>query len=308
MARSGTNEGLAHAGAAVAGVLFGSSAVAVRAAVQDVPPAALALLRFGIGAAVLTLVIAICTPRLLAIHLRDAPALVALGACLFTVPSLAFNYGLQLTEASQAAIVFSTLPLWSSILAFFVSGERPSRLQFGGIFLCITGVATSFADNGGSVLNSRTLLGDMLLLVASISGAVYGVFSKRMLAEYKPSTVTTYTMLCGAGLLLPITLAIEGFWAISVRSLSDVRTLGLMAFLSIPCAAIAFLLWTTSLRRLGATQVGAYIVLHPISAAALGILLLNEQRGIPFFVGFAMSLWGIVMVARVNPKRGKSQR
>ena len=76
----------ANAGAFAAAVLFGSSVVAVRVAVQEVPPLSLAVLRFGQGGLLLVLLLLLAGARdLLCVRWRDLPLLILLGAVLFTV-------------------------------------------------------------------------------------------------------------------------------------------------------------------------------------------------------------------------------
>ena len=93
----------ANSGAFVAAALFGSSVVAVRVAVQDVPPLSLAVLRFGQGGLLLVSVLLLVGGRdVLRVKWRDLPLLVLLGAILFAVFPVTFNASLRLIEASRA--------------------------------------------------------------------------------------------------------------------------------------------------------------------------------------------------------------
>jgi hypothetical protein len=82
--------------------MFGSSVVAVRVAVQEVPPLSLAVLRFGQGGLLLVVVLLLVGAReLLRVKLHDLPLLILLGAVLFTVFPVTFNASLRLIEASR---------------------------------------------------------------------------------------------------------------------------------------------------------------------------------------------------------------
>jgi drug/metabolite transporter (DMT)-like permease len=97
----------ANAGAFVAAVLFGSSVVAVRVAVQEVPPLSLAVLRFGQGGLLLVVVLLLAGMReVLRVKWHDLPLLILLGAVLFTVFPVTFNASLRLIEASRGALGF----------------------------------------------------------------------------------------------------------------------------------------------------------------------------------------------------------
>jgi drug/metabolite transporter (DMT)-like permease len=115
----------ANAGAFVAAVLFGSSVVAVRVAVQEVPPLSLAVLRFGQGGLLLVVVLLLAGMReVLRVKWHDLPLLILLGAVLFTVFPVTFNASLRLIEASRGALVLATIPLWSALLARMARSER----------------------------------------------------------------------------------------------------------------------------------------------------------------------------------------
>ena len=75
----------ANAGAFLAAVLFGSSVVAVRVVVQEVPPLSLAVLRFGQGGLLLVFLLLVGARDLLRVRWRGVPLLILLGAVLFTV-------------------------------------------------------------------------------------------------------------------------------------------------------------------------------------------------------------------------------
>jgi 2-dehydropantoate 2-reductase len=162
----------ANAGAFVAGVLFGSSVVAVRVAVQEVPPLSLAVLRFGQGGLVLVVVLLLAGMReLLRVKWHDLPLLMLLGALLFTVFPVTFNASLRLIEASRGALVLATKPLWSALLARMVRSERLEPRQVVGVFLSLGGVGLALADCGlGWQGGLGTLAGDGLMFVTALCG------------------------------------------------------------------------------------------------------------------------------------------
>src|SRR5215211_2170374 len=124
----------ANAGAFAAAVLFGSSVVAVRVAVQEVPPLSLAVLRFGQGGLLLVFVLLLVGTRdLLRVRWRDLPLLLLLGAVLFAVFPVSFNASLRLIEASRGALILATIPLWSALLARITRSERLAPRQLVGV-------------------------------------------------------------------------------------------------------------------------------------------------------------------------------
>jgi drug/metabolite transporter (DMT)-like permease len=296
----------ANAGALAASILFGASVVAVRVAVRDIPPTTLAVLRFGLGAAVLIGGMALIRPELVQVGWRRLRYIALLGAIVFSVFPLTFNAGLQYTQASRGALMLATLPIWSMILARFLVGERLVARQMLGIALSLGGVMIAMAERGLDVdSNARALLGDGLVLVTAFCGALYGVLAQRAFRREHALTVVSYAMLIGTILLFPFAIA-EGLAAEFGRL--DAPLTGLVLFLALPGGALAFGLWTWALARLFPTQVAVYINVNPVIAAILGVWLLSERATPVFLASFVAVMGGVLLVNWPVPERAASRR
>ena len=283
----------ANASAATAAVLFGASVVAVRFAVRDVPPISLAVLRIGQGGLLLAGILLVVAPDLLRARWERLRLFAVLGLVLFALFPLTFNIGLRYTEASRGAVMLATMPIWSALLGR-IAGERLTGRQVVGVGLSVVGIALAFVEPGRAFdADVMSLVGDGLLLLTGLLGAVYGQVAKRVLRVDSAATVTTYAMLFGALVLLPAAI-IEGV----VPAVGDLtwRLLGLIVFLGVLGGSAAFLLWTWALSRLTPTQVAVYVNLNPIVAALLAILLLGERRSLLFVVGFLAVVTGVLLV------------
>jgi len=285
MTRSLTS-GRANAAAAVAAVLFGVSVVGVRIAVRDVPPLTLAFLRFGQGAVVLALGLALFRRDLFRVVRRDLPYLALLGLIFYAIFAVSFNAGLQYLEASQAALIIATMPLWTLVITRVATGARLVGRQVAGVIMGLSGVAIVMIDRG---LGQVSVIGVLLLTITALSGATYNVLAKRMLAKYDALTVTFYAMLFGSLLLAP------AFVGAHLSGLSG-DTVALVVFLGVVGGALAFGLWTVALRRLTPTEVAVYINLNPIAASLLAATMLDEKLTPAFFAGFVAVAAGVMIV------------
>lgn len=292
----------ANAGAFVAAGLFGSSVVAVRVAVQEVPPLSLAVLRFGQGGLLLVFVLLLVGGRdVLRVKWRDLPLLVLLGAIFFAVFPVTFNASLRLIEASRGALLLATIPLWSALLARIARSERLASRQVVGVLISLAGVGLALAERGvGGQGGLGTLAGDALMLVTALCGAAYGVLAQRAFARYAALTVTAYAMVLGTLLLLPVAVA-EGL--VGALPHLELQTAALLVFLGVFGGALGFFLWTFALTRLTPTQVAVYINLNPLVAILLAAVLLAERLTIVFAMGFGAVLVGVLLVNW--PKRTK---
>jgi drug/metabolite transporter (DMT)-like permease len=190
--------------------------------------------------------------------------------------------------------MLATLPLWSAWLARIAKSEHLTLRQVGGIILTLSGVAFVLAERGLTWQGgSWAILGDLLMLLTAICGAIYGVLAQKMLKKYKPITVTTYAMLTGTCLLIPAAL-VEGLSQALTKI--DLQAASLILFLGICGGALGYFLWTFALAHLTPTQVAVYINLNPMVAAVLGAALLAEKLTLVFIAGFAAVLIGVLLV------------
>src|SRR5918992_2348389 len=273
----------ANASAAMAAVLFGASVVAVRVAVRDVPPVSLAVLRMGLGSLLLVGGVLLVAPRLLRASWDRLRLFGLLGLVLFAVSPLTFNFGLRYTEASRGAVMLATMPIWSALLGR-IAGERLVGRQVVGVGLSVVGIGLAFVEPGRAIGgDAMRLVGDGLLLLTGLLGALYGLIAKRVLAVDNPAAVTTYAMLFGTLVLLPIAVA-EGM--VPAVAELDWQLLGLVVFLGVLGGAAA-----------------VFLNLNPIVAALLGIVLLGERRSPIFVLGFAAVVAGVLLVNWPGPRR-----
>jgi drug/metabolite transporter (DMT)-like permease len=274
-------------------VLFGASVVAVRIAVRAVPPLSLAFLRFGQGALLLVIGLALFRPGRLRVARHDLPFLALLGVIFYAIFPVTFNAGMQYVDASRGGILLATMPLMTVILARRAAGERLAMRQVVGVITSFAGVAVILAEassNAGA--SARSARGTMLLLTTALCGAIYNVLAKRVLVRYSGLTVTAYAMMFGSLCLAPLTI---GDTTSHIGALHG-QTLALVIFLGVFGGALAFSLWTTALGRLSPTEVSVYINLNPVAATLLGAIVLHERLSVLYGVGFGAVAGGVMVV------------
>lgn len=279
----------------VSAVVFGASIVAVRVIVEDVPPTTFAFVRYGIGGLFLLACLLLGWRGILRIRRSDLPYMLLLGGLIFAAFPVIINVSLTLTEASRGALMVSTMPIWSAVLARFIGGEQLSKRQIAGILLSFGGVGLVMGERGLDFDGqSSALLGDAIMFLGASTGALYGILAKRALLRYRPLTVTAYAMLGGSVLLLPFVI---GELVLFRQPVSvDGQTALLIGFTAIFGGAIGYILWTFGLSRLRATQTAVYINLNPLVAALLAAALLDERLGPAFITGFVAVVAGVLLV------------
>ena len=269
-----------------AAMLWGTSFVAAKVVLVDLPPVAVAFLRFAIAAAVLA-PLACRGGRRPALGVQ--PALLGLtGVTLFF---LCQNAGLRQASAAHATLILGGgLPLLTALLAACCLGERPTRRQLSGLTCSLLGVI-SVATAGGANVDS-SLWGEGLLVLAAASGAAYAVIGRRAFTGPEPLAVLAGSTLWGALFLVPpaVTEAV-----VSGVTWPSRDGLLLLFYLGLGCSALAFALWAYGLRHLTAAQnavIGALELPVGLAAAAM---LLGEVLGPPHLAGAALLLTGALL-------------
>ncbi|MDP6705595.1 MAG: DMT family transporter [Alphaproteobacteria bacterium] len=280
---------LPAAAAAGTGILVGAAMVATRFVIAETDPASLALLRYLIG----TLCLA---PPLLAsgwvrIAPRDWLPIALLGIGQFGILIALLNYGLQFIGSGMGALIFATVPLLTMVLAASLRLEQMTWLKSAGVVLTIAGVGFALAEKlslGGTA--DTGWQGEIAVFASALTGAVCAVFYRPYLKAYPALQVSTVAMLASV-LFLAVLAAGEGFFGAVPRFSPG----GWFCVLFIGVSSgIGYYLWLWALAHATPTRVTVFLALGPITATALGALVLDERVSLWFLAGLgavALGLW-----------------
>ena len=281
-------------------LIWGTNYSVVKAALSEIPPQAFNALRMGLASAVF--VAALAWNGLPRITRGDWLRLAALGVIGHFVYQVCFISGISRTTASNSSLIIGCSPVAVSVASALAGHERIPRAQWIGILLSVLGVyfvVGRAADFGGA-----SLIGDLLTMGAVACWAVYTVGSRSLLVRYSPLTVTGLTMLAGTALLVP-------------ASVPDVRRLAwgdvpAWAWASLILSALlalnlAYLIWYTSVQRIGNVRTSAYSNFIPLVAMAVAIVVLGEPLTGPRIAGAAAILTGVA-ITRMAVRRQAGSR
>jgi drug/metabolite transporter (DMT)-like permease len=275
-------------------VAFGFSFVATKFALRGFEPLLIALLRFSFAGAILFFVWRLRGhgERLTR---RELGRLAALGFVSLTVYFTFENLGIARTSASGAAILIGAIPIFVGVLSVFVLGERNSGVQWSGILLSFAGVI-ALMELGAQGAGGSTLVGNLLVLGASLAAAVYNVAARRLLVTRSALFVTTFQNLFGALFMLP--LAVAEALIVGVRA-PTAQAVGAVAYLVLACSVIAYLLLNYGLRFMPASRASVFINLTPVVAVGAAYALLGER-----FTGGQLAAAAVVVVGVWLANRG----
>ncbi len=221
-----------------------------------------------------------------------------LGNFLFSICML---YGVQLTSALAAGVTMAAIPAAVAVLSRVFLGEHIRRRVAAAIACAALGIALlALARNSGVAAGAGgSLLGYALLLGAVLCEASYVVIGKRLTGHVSPKRISALINLWGLALVTPF-----GLWQAWFFDFAAVRpgTWTLLLFYALAASMVTVWLWMMGLRHVPSSRAGVFTVLLPVSAALIGVLVLDEGFGVAHVAAFALAMVGLLLATW--PERG----
>jgi drug/metabolite transporter (DMT)-like permease len=279
--------------ACTATIWGGSAVVATRFLMAEIDPMALAFLRsVGWAAVIVVLAAAVLGARAWrGIAAADLGPILALGVVQYAGFSWLFTAALVYIPAPRGALLMSTFPIQTLILAALLGRERLTALKLAGAAAACAGVAFAFGDRA-TADNPEFWKGDLLMLSAAFLGSVYNVFTGPYLRRYPGLAIMAVQLIAGTA-VLGVCAAIGGDLS-GIRGFSPAGWVALL-WLVVAGGFIGVFLWVWALEHTSPSRIAMTVTLNPIAAAALGALLLDEPVTSRLGVGLAAIILGLAL-------------
>jgi drug/metabolite transporter (DMT)-like permease len=268
---------------AVTAALWGASYMFIKVALEDFSEGAIVCIRTALGAALL---LGIAAHRGLLGDLRGRVRWVAVIAFVQVVgPFLLITYGENHISSSLTAILVSSVPIFTALLALrFDHAERSQGWALVGIVIGIAGVALLFGvDLSGS---SDELLGGGMMLLAALGYAISWLLVKHKLAGAAPVTLAGATMAIAAVATLPLLVAAPPAGTPGLDAVASLLALGAGG------TGAAFVLYHTLIARIGPARASMVGYVAPAFSIFYGVVLLDEALTAGAVAGLLLILAG----------------
>lgn len=267
--------------------------IAAKVALRSAPPLELSTMRFAVASLVFVL-LAIATRTPLPLHRwRPVTAAAAFGFLGFN--GLAF-LGLQLTPASDSALIIpTTIPLATALLATFI-GEPMTRRKLAGFAVASAGAAVVIVagQQAGAEASASRLLGNLLQLASAVCWGACLTISVRVIRAEGVLGFVTLASLTGTAMLFPFGFLEHGYRDLPGWPGETWRAIAVLGLIS---TVVAFLIFFWAVRRFGAGLAAMISYLAPVAALVLAFLVLGE-RPLPLqLAGAAVILLGVRLAA-----------
>ena len=233
-------------------------------------------------------------PRLSRQQLFSTFLLGALGVFAY---NLFFMGALERLPGSRAALIIALNPVITITISALALKERLRGHRWLGVAIALFGVWIVISRGDiASIASAGIGAGELFMLAAVTSWALYTVIGRKVLGGLTPLAATNYAALWGT-LLLGIVAAPQ----IPDLRLAqfDWRMTGALLYLGVCGTALAFVWYYTSIKKLGTAVASIFTNLVPVFGVTISVLLLGEPLLMSMLIGGAIAIVGVMMVSRV---------
>jgi drug/metabolite transporter (DMT)-like permease len=260
--------------------------------IGELPPLTLRGLS-GVVGALLLAALAILRRQSLHVPREIWPRLLLAAVLNVTLWMVVMGLALVYLPASEAALIAYTMPVWASLIAWPVLGERPTALRTLALLMAFAGLASIMGGNGIAASEAK-LPGIIMALSGSGGFAVGTVLSKRRPIHLPPIPAAAWQVGLGC---LPV--AIIGLLVETVHP-EKVTTLGLwlLIYSVLGQFCIAYVAWFAALARLPASVAAIGTMAVPVIGVVTSAIALHEPLGAGQIAALIFTLAGVVLATR----------
>jgi drug/metabolite transporter (DMT)-like permease len=247
----------------------------------------------GVVGALLLAALAVVRRQSLHVDRQIWPRLVLAAVLNVTGWMVLMGLALLWLPASEAALIAYTMPVWASIIAWPVLGERPTVLRTLALAMAFAGLAAIMGGNGIAA-SAEKMPGIVMALCGAVGFALGTVFSKKYPIHLPPITAAAWQIGIGC---LPI--SIIGL-LIETSHLDRVTPVGwwLLVYSTVVQFCIAYVSWFAALSRLPASVAAIGTMAVPVIGVIASALTLGEPLGPGQIAALIFTLSGVVLATR----------
>ena len=274
-------------------LVWGTTYLAIRIALETVPPMLMAGIRWVIAGTILATVLIIRGVRLPS---RQAwPTLATLGVLMTGVGNGGVVWAEQTVPSGLAALLVAAVPFWMvGTERFMLRAEPIGWRRAIGLVMGFAGTVLLVWPELGRPGGQGMVAGVVATQLACIGWAIGSAYSRRRRTDENVLAAAALQMLFGGGLLLLIGLVLGEGPALSFTQ----RTAGAVAYLIAAGSIAAYSAYLYALKHLPVATVSLYAYVNPVIAVVLGALVLGEPLNGRIAVAGAIVLAGMMLVNR----------
>jgi drug/metabolite transporter (DMT)-like permease len=280
--------------------IWGGMYVVSKVVLEIIPPFSLVTLRLLLGA--ITLAIVLFLRGFPNISRRQLGHVLGVGFVGYGI-SLSLQFlGTKLSTAANGSLVTSATPAFVLLFAWLLLGEKITGRRLLALFLATLGVI-AVIDPRSAQLNPDLFLGNLLLIGAAITWALYSVLVRKVTQNTDVLLFSLIAFLGGLPVVVPASA-----WELSTVGVREIGlgVVGGVLFLGVISTALAMVLWNTAFAYVDASLASLTFFAQPLVGTFLGWLFLGEKITPLFLLGGLLIGIGLVISSREPPPVRKS--
>ena len=272
-------------------LIWASAFFNIKIATYSFGPLTIAFLRIFLGA---MLIVIICFFKKIKIEAfsKDWYWFAIIGFVNLVIPFFLIAYGVQKIQSNFAAILMSTTPLSSAILAhFFTKTEKINFTKIIGVLVGFAGIVILFSDN--LLINNENFFYALMILVGSTFYVIGGILTLKISSK-KNENLTSSILIWGSLIIFPIMIYYEQPWNFTPRLDSTIS----LIYLGVFPTGIAWLIRFHILKKNGLVFHSQVAYLIPIFGVILGYIFLKEVITFKVLIALVAVVVGFYFVRR----------
>lgn len=279
----------------LAHLIWGANFVVAKITLQEFPPMSLALLRFSLASLLLAPFFLIETKKV-KINIKDLPKLVAIGVLIITLNITFFFEGIKRTSTIDASVLTLIIPILSVLLGWWFLKEKVFLINLLGVAIALIGalVVIGLPQIITGTSSTQSMVGNILIILASVSWVSGAVISKGMLTKYSSLVITAIAFLVGTiTMFIPASLEYlkNPGWPEKITFLG---ILGL-TYMTLLSSISAYFLFEWGLSKTSISAADLFQYIEPFIATALAVTILGESISISFLIGAILIILGVFL-------------
>ena len=276
-------------------MVWGTTYLAIRIALETIPPFVMAGVRYVTAGAILVAILAAQGRRLPGP--RAWPSLALLGVLMLGFGNGGVVWAEQTVTSGLTAVLVATSPFWMVGLdALLPGGVRLNARRTTGLVVGFLGIVVLVAPEIQLEGGRQFLGGVVAAQLACVGWAIGSIYARRRghgaAKEESVLMTAAFEMLFG-GVALFLAAVVHGEFA---RVVFTTRTAGALAYLIVFGAVIGFTAYAYALKHLPVATVSLYAYVNPVIAVVLGTLALGEPFNVRMMIAAAVVLAGMALV------------
>lgn len=278
-------------------LIWGSTYLAIRFAIETLPPFLMAATRFLIAGVILLSWAALKGERI-RVPFSEWRRAFIFGALLLLIGNGGVTWAEKYVASGLVALLIGSEPLWVVVLNWILTRRRPNAKVLLGVLIGLGGVLLLVSDgmkSGGVGSSTMSLIGAGFVILSTLSWATGSIYSNRRPIQATTSVASGMQMIAGGSLLLLFGTFAGDFKQLSIGRASWL-SLGSLIYLTLFGSLVAFTAYSWLLRNVTPARAATYAYVNPVVAVLLGWLIASEPLTPRMLIAATIIVGSVVLI------------